>query len=65
MNRIVIIILVLAALLFPLTAAARTVPRAADCIGEQLDDQLMARYASDDDSFLAEVIAKPQCAQRL
>lgn len=51
MNRIVIIILVLAALLFPLTAAARTVPRAADCIGEQLDEQLMARYASDDDSF--------------
>ncbi len=50
-SRIVIIILVLAALLFPLTAAARTVPRAADCIGEQLDDQLMARYASDDDSF--------------
>ena len=43
MNRIVIIILVLAALLFPLTAAARTVPRAADCIGEQLDDQLMAQ----------------------
>lgn len=51
MNRIFIIILVLAALLFPLTAAARTVPRAADCIGEQLDEQLMAKYASDNDSF--------------
>lgn len=50
MNRIVITILVLAALLFPLTAAARTVPRAADCIAEQLDDQLMARY-DDDNSF--------------
>lgn len=51
MNRLLIIILILVALFFPLTAAASTVPRAADNIGEQLDEQLMARYASDDDSF--------------
>lgn len=45
MNRFFIIILVLAALLFPLTAAATgTVPKAADCIGKQLDDQLMNRF---------------------
>ena len=41
MSRFLVIILVLAALLFPLTAAAvGTVPGAANSIAEQLDDQL-------------------------
>lgn len=48
MSRFLVIILVLAALLFPLTAAAGTVPSAADRIARQLDEQLMMRYASDD-----------------
>ena len=49
MSRFLVIILVLAALLFPLTAAAvGTVPGAANSIAEQLDDQLMMRYAGDD-----------------
>lgn len=47
MCRILVIILVLAALLLPLAAAAGTVPRAGDCIADQLDDQLMMRYAGD------------------
>ena len=49
MSRFLVVILVLAALLFPLTAAAvGTVPGAANSIAEQLDDQLMMRYAGDD-----------------
>ena len=48
MSRFLVVILVLAALLFPLTAAAGTVPNAADSIAEQLDEQLMMRYAGDD-----------------
>lgn len=46
MNRIIIMILVLAALLFPLTAAAGegNVPKAAASIGKQLDSQLMKRF---------------------
>ena len=51
MNRFLIIILVLAALLFPLTAAALTlfkgnVPAAAERIADELDDQLMERYTN-------------------
>ncbi|MBO4301438.1 MAG: hypothetical protein J5861_07540 [Desulfovibrio sp.] len=59
MNRLVITILVLAALLFPLTAAAflglgsGNVPNAADEIADQLDDQLMMRYAGDDPGMSA------------
>lgn len=45
MCRILVIILVLAALLFPLAAAAGNVPRAGEDIADQLDDQLMMRYA--------------------
>ncbi len=45
MNRILIVILVLAAMLFPLAAGAATVPRAANSIAQQLDSQLMMRYA--------------------
>jgi len=42
------VLLVLAALLFPLTAAATgTVPAAATKIAEQLDEQLMMRFAGD------------------
>lgn len=48
MSRFLVIILVLAALLFPLTAAAGTVPSAADSIARQMDQQLMMRYAGDD-----------------
>ena len=48
MSRFFVIILVVAALLFPLTAAAGTVPSAADSIGRQMDQQLMMRYAGDD-----------------
>ncbi len=45
MNRIFVIILVLAALLFPLTAAAEgNVPAAAAKIGKQLDEQLIRKY---------------------
>lgn len=51
MNRIIITILVLAALLFPLTAAAAgNVPAAANDIGKQLDKQLMQRFCGDNDS---------------
>lgn len=49
MGRIIVAILVLAALLFPLTAAADNVPDAADCIGKQLDAQLMKRFAATND----------------
>lgn len=46
MSRLVVIILVLAVLLFPLAAAAGgNVPRAGEDIAEQLDEQLMMRYA--------------------
>ena len=45
MARLVIVILVLAVLLFPLAAAAGNVPRAGADIAEQLDEQLMMRYA--------------------
>lgn len=52
MTRMIVIILVLAALLFPLTAAAGgNVPKAAECIGEQLDDQLMKRYTGEEATF--------------
>lgn len=45
MARIIIVALTLAALLFPLTAAAEgNVPAAAACIGKQLDKQLMQRF---------------------
>lgn len=51
MNRIIIMILVLAALLFPITAAAEgNVPEAAAIIGKQLDQQLMKRFCGDNDS---------------
>lgn len=58
MNRFIVIVLVLAALLFPLTAAAflgfgGNVPEAADDIADQLDDQLMARYSGDDPNMTA------------
>ncbi|SDF07525.1 FlgO family outer membrane protein [Desulfovibrio legallii] len=48
MYRWSIVLLVLAALLFPLAAAAGNVPRAADSIAKQMDEQLMMRYAGDD-----------------
>lgn len=52
MSRFIVIILILAALLFPLTAAAiGTVPRAGNSIAEQLDEQLMMRFAGDDSSM--------------
>lgn len=45
MIRMLIIALALAALLFPLTAAAEgNVPEAAACIGKQLDAQMMKRF---------------------
>lgn len=48
MNRFFITILVLAALLFPLTAAAAgNVPNAAVSIAKQIDEQLMMRFAGD------------------
>ena len=52
MNRLVITLLVLTALFFPLTAAAflglgGNVPEAAEDIADQLDEQLMTRYAGD------------------
>lgn len=51
MNRIIIMILVLAALLFPIVAAADgNVPEAAEKIGKQLDQQLMKRFCGDNDS---------------
>ena len=47
MNRFFITILVLAALLFPLTAAAAgNVPTAAVSIAKQLDEQIMPSFAS-------------------
>lgn len=51
MNRFFIFILVLAALLLPLTAAALTlfkgnVPAAAERIADELDDQIIERYTS-------------------
>lgn len=52
MNRIFVVILILAVLLFPLTAAAATIPDAADCIAEQMDEQLMTRFNTDDDKQL-------------
>ncbi|WP_165174711.1 FlgO family outer membrane protein [Desulfovibrio sp. ZJ369] len=49
MSRFIVVILVFAALLFPLTAAAiGTVPKAANSIAEQMDAQLMMRYAGND-----------------
>lgn len=52
MTRIFVIILVLAALLFPLTAAADgNVPDAAKSIGKQLDDQIMRRFTGHSASF--------------
>lgn len=52
MTRIFVIILLLAALLFPLTAAAEgNVPSAAKTIGKQLDDQLMRRFTGQSASF--------------
>lgn len=51
MHRIIIIILVLAVLLFPITAAAEgNVPAAAADIGKQLDAQLMKRFCGDSNS---------------
>ena len=47
MCRLIIVILVLAVLLFPLAAAAGNVPRAGKDIAEQLDAQLMMRYAGE------------------
>lgn len=48
MNRFFITILVLAALLFPLTAAAAgNVPTAAVSIAKQLDEQIMMRFSGD------------------
>lgn len=46
MNRLFVVILLLAALLFPLYAAAGqgNVPDAAICLAKQLDEQLMDRY---------------------
>lgn len=45
MIRIIIIALALAAMLFPLTAAAEgNVPAAAACLGKQLDRQMMERF---------------------
>lgn len=56
MNRCLIAILVLAALFFPLAAAAflgfgANVPSAADDIADQLDDQLMMRYAQENNDL--------------
>ena len=53
MNKLLIVILIVAALLFPLTAAAfslfsGTVPTAAKNIASDLDAQLMKRYADCD-----------------
>lgn len=45
MLRIIIMALALAAMLFPLTAAAEgNVPEAAACIGKQLDEQMIQRF---------------------
>lgn len=45
MSRLIVIILVLAALLFPLTAAAEgNVPKAAAAIAKELDRQVMKRF---------------------
>lgn len=52
MSRIFVVILVLAALLFPLTAAAEgNVPEAAECIGKQLDNQIMQRFTGQSAGF--------------
>lgn len=56
LTRFLVVILVLAALMFPLTAAAGVisrlfsgnVPAAADSIADQLDEQLMDRFAQED-----------------
>ena len=49
MSRLITVILVLVALLLPLTAAAAgNVPAAASKIASQLDEQLMMRYAGTD-----------------
>ena len=56
MKKIFIAVFLLAALLFPLAAAASifdgNVPRAAESIADDLDDQLMMRYASAENSHL-------------
>ena len=49
MNRIIIMILLGAALLLPIAAAAATVPNAASDIARQMDEQLMMRYAGPED----------------
>lgn len=47
MKRIFIVALILASLLIPIIAAAEgNVPYAANCIGEQLDEQLMKRFGN-------------------
>lgn len=52
MTRFFITILILAALLFPLTAAAEgNVPKAAACIAKELDNQLMKRMTGQSAGF--------------
>lgn len=52
MLRILIIALTLAALLFPLAAGAEgNIPEAAECIGKQLDKQLMKRFGYSSTTF--------------
>lgn len=50
MNRFTVILLLLAALLIPLTAAAGNVPDAGISIAKQLDSQLMMRFAGKDEN---------------
>ena len=52
MKRLLIILLILAALLIPLTAAAGSVPDAGISIAKQLDEQLMMRFAGKDTTML-------------
>lgn len=55
MYRIFVIILVLAALLFPIAAAAEgNVPRAAQNIGKQLDEQMMRRATGKDTAWMSD-----------
>ncbi|MDE5832158.1 MAG: hypothetical protein K2H64_04105 [Desulfovibrio sp.] len=52
MSRFIVIILIMAALLFPLTAAADgNVPDAAAAIGKELDNQLMQRFTGSSAGF--------------
>lgn len=48
MSRLLVFILILTVLLFPLTAAAGTIPSAADSIAKQMDEQLLARFGGDE-----------------